>query len=80
MFILLYRLFDNMFEKPIRDVAKMRAAARYRDPQQVAWAVAEHAYYISLYRKACTPSTQTSLNSERKFSSSKVDDKPCLHY
>ena len=80
MFILLYRLFDNMFEEHIRDVAKMCAAERYRDPQQVAWAVAEHAYYISLYRKACTPFMQTSLNSERKFSSSKVDDKPCLHY
>lgn len=80
MFILLYRLFDNMFEEHIRDVAKMCTAERYGDPQQVAWAVAEHAYYISLYRKVCTPFMLTSLNSERKVSSSKVDDKHCLHY
>lgn len=80
MFILLYRLFDNMFEEHIRDVAKMCAAERYGDPQQVAWAVAEHAYYISLHRKACTPFMLTSLNSERKVSSSRIDDKHCLHY
>ncbi|XP_040987594.1 probable protein phosphatase 2C 80 [Juglans microcarpa x Juglans regia] len=66
-------LFDNMFDKEIRDVVKMAAEAGC-NPWQVAWAVVEHAYDKSMNRTAYTPFMQASLASRRRFLGGKVDD------
>ncbi|KAG6636554.1 probable protein phosphatase 2C 80 [Carya illinoinensis] len=66
-------LFDNMFDEEIRDVVKMAAEVGCT-PQQVAWAVAEHAYDKSTNKTAYTPFMQDSLASGRRFFGGKVDD------
>ncbi|KAF5478074.1 hypothetical protein F2P56_004663, partial [Juglans regia] len=66
-------LFDNVFDKEIRDVVKMAVEVGC-NPRQVAWAVAEHAYDKSMNRTAYTPFMQASLASGRRFLVGKVDD------
>ncbi|KAM3711816.1 hypothetical protein ACB098_01G137800 [Castanea mollissima] len=66
-------LFDNMFENQIKDVAEKLTEGGI-DPEQVARAVAESAYQISLDKNATTPFMLASSKSKRHRSGGKVDD------
>ena len=66
-------LFDNMFENQIKDVAEKSTEGGI-DPAQVARAVAESAYQISLDKNATTPFMLASSKSRRHRSGGKVDD------
>ena len=66
-------LFDNMFENQIKDVAE-KSTEEGIDPAQVARAVAESAYQISLDKNATTPFMLASSKSNRHRSGGKVDD------
>ncbi|XP_028091280.1 probable protein phosphatase 2C 55 isoform X2 [Camellia sinensis] len=66
-------LFDNMFEYDIQQVAKM-TIGHDSEPEQVAWAIAQHAYYNSVDRHVATPFTQASLKAGKKHLGGKVDD------
>lgn len=66
-------LFDNMFERQIRDTARLGAEVGL-NPEQVAWAVAEHAYHNSMKKKVYTPFMKAAKNSGRVFSGGKPDD------
>ena len=66
-------LFDNKFENQIKDVAE-KSTEEGIDPAQVARAVAESAYQISLDKNATTPFMLASSKSKRHRSSGKVDD------
>ncbi|KAE8055120.1 hypothetical protein FH972_011981 [Carpinus fangiana] len=66
-------LFDNMFERQIRDIARLGAEVGLY-PEQVAWAIAEHAYHNSMKKKVYTPFMKAAKNSGRVFSGGKPDD------
>ncbi|GAV88778.1 SpoIIE domain-containing protein [Cephalotus follicularis] len=66
-------LFDNMFLEQIRDLAK-EGIKEGKDPTQVAWSIAEHAYYISTDRKAHTPVSKAASMSGRPCIGGKADD------
>ncbi|KAA8528218.1 hypothetical protein F0562_035531 [Nyssa sinensis] len=66
-------LFDNMFANHIEEIAKL-VIQKGAGPEQVAWTIAEHAYYNSVDGTATTPFTQMSLMAGKEHLGGKVDD------
>ncbi|XP_057509970.1 probable protein phosphatase 2C 55 isoform X1 [Actinidia eriantha] len=66
-------LFDNIFADNIVDIAKM-VIENGAEPEQVAWAIAEHAYYNSLDKSAATPYSEAALMAGKERLGGKPDD------
>ncbi|CAK9163085.1 unnamed protein product [Ilex paraguariensis] len=67
-------LLDNMFPRDIENLAKV-VSANGAEPEQVAWAIAEHAYYNSVDKHASTPSVEASLLAGKQHLGGKKNNK-----
>lgn len=66
-------LFDNLYPRNIEDIAKLVILSG-GDPEQAAWAIAEHAYYNSVDETAVTPFTEDSWMAGKEYVGGKKDD------
>ncbi|KAF7149598.1 hypothetical protein RHSIM_Rhsim02G0246600 [Rhododendron simsii] len=66
-------LLDNMFSEDICHIVKMITESS-SEPEQAAWAIAEHAYNNSVDSLAPTPFTQASLMAGKDHLGGKADD------
>ncbi|KAK9275731.1 hypothetical protein L1049_022999 [Liquidambar formosana] len=66
-------LFDNMFANQIEDIVKMGVEDGVA-PEQMAWAIAEHAYHNSVDAEANTPIMEASFKAGKPRSGGKIDD------
>lgn len=66
-------LFDNLYPRQIEEVARIEME-KGSDPQDVAWALASHAYCTSLDTDAFTPFTEGSFDAGEVSMGGKTDD------
>ncbi|KAJ4831680.1 hypothetical protein Tsubulata_051591 [Turnera subulata] len=66
-------VFDNLFETQIEELV-WGGIQQGLDPEEIAWSVAQQAYFVSMDRQALTPFMNASRNAQRNHSGGKQDD------